>query len=196
MGRFTKLSSDAFQKMQFNAGVILKDFNPEEPGTTDEMVANIIFATTGDINFKAEPTYSDFGEDVNNCPNNMAEFKKLTQWAVSLEGTAVTIDKEGITLAIGPADADETNTNKIIPRNTLKLTDFNDIWWVGDYGDDNSDETGGFIAVKIKNALSTGGLSLATGKESKGKMAFTLSGHYRLTNPDEVPFDIYCYEGG
>lgn len=187
MGKFTKISLDAFNKMQFDAGVVLSEFNPQTPGTAEAMLDKILFATTGDITFTATPTFTDMGEDVNNCPNNMMEFKKLEQWEVALGGTAVTLDTKSAKLLLGAADITE---NKVTPRNTVKLTDYADIWWVADYGEAGKE---GFVAVHLKNALSTGGFALTAGKNAKGKVGFTISGHYKLAAQDEVPFDIYLY---
>lgn len=66
--KFTKIPSDAFQKLQINAGILTTDFTPAT-GTIGE--AGQIGATTGGVNFTATPTYSDFGEDIDNCPKNV-----------------------------------------------------------------------------------------------------------------------------
>ena len=64
--RFTKIPADTFQKLQLNAGIIATDFTPAT-GAIGE--SGQIGATTGGISFNATPTYSDFGEDIDNCPN-------------------------------------------------------------------------------------------------------------------------------
>jgi hypothetical protein len=66
--KFTKIPSDAFQKLQINAGILTTDFTPAT-GAIGE--AGQIGATTGGVNFTATPTYSDFGEDIDNCPKNV-----------------------------------------------------------------------------------------------------------------------------
>ena len=45
-----------------SAGILLKQFDPSSP--TDPADEDIITATTGGINVVCQPTYSDFGEDV------------------------------------------------------------------------------------------------------------------------------------
>ena len=49
MGRFTKISSDAFDALQLDAGVLLSQFDPSNPyvDPTDE---TIIATTSGGIN--------------------------------------------------------------------------------------------------------------------------------------------------
>lgn len=66
--KFTKIPSDAFQKLQVNAGILTTDFTPAT-GTIGEV--GQIGATTGGVNFTATPTYTDFGEDIDNCPKNV-----------------------------------------------------------------------------------------------------------------------------
>ena len=67
--KFTKVSTDAFDELQMNAGVLLSSFDPADPD--EPASADIIATTTGGITVSCVPTYSDFGEDVDNVPNNM-----------------------------------------------------------------------------------------------------------------------------
>ena len=75
MGIFTVVPQDAFNDLQVDAGVLLKTFNPASPAAPQD--EDIICATTGGINVVCTPTFSDYGEDVDNVPNNMMEFKHL-----------------------------------------------------------------------------------------------------------------------
>lgn len=74
--KFTKIPSDAFQKLQINAGILTTDFTPAT-GTIGE--AGQIGATTGGVNFTATPSFSDFGEDIDNCPKNVQYSYQLKQ---------------------------------------------------------------------------------------------------------------------
>ena len=67
MAKFTKIPADTFKQLQINAGVILSGFTPATGAFEAE---DQIGATTGGITFAATPTYSDYGEDVDNCPKN------------------------------------------------------------------------------------------------------------------------------
>ena len=190
--KFTKIPSDAFQKLQINAGILTTDFTPAT-GTIGE--AGQIGATTGGVNFTATPTYSDFGEDIDNCPKNMKELKKLDSWEVKMTGTFVNADTAIAKRLCGAADIGTTDTNKVTPRNDLKDADFADIWLVGDYSDKNGENNGGFIAIKLLNALSTGGFQLQTADKAKGQFAFEFTGHYSMSAQDTVPFEIYIKAG-
>lgn len=187
MGKFTVIPTNAFDGLQLDAGVLLKRFNPANPvAPADE---DIICATTGGVNPVCTPTFSDFGEDVDNVPNNMMEFKHLDGWDVSLSTTSLGTTPELIRYSLGCADIDGEDSTKIIPRKDLKQTDFSDIWWVGDKAD------GGFVAIQIKNALSTGGFSLQTTKNGKGQIAITLTGHVSINAQNVVPMVIYSAAG-
>lgn len=190
--KFTKIPSDAFQKLQINAGILTTDFIPAT-GTIGE--AGQIGATTGGVKFTATPTYSDFGKDIDNCPKNMKELKKLDSWEAKMTGTFVNADTAIAKRLCGAADIGTTDTTKVTPRNDLKDADFDDIWFVGDYSDKNGETNGGFIAIKLINALSTGGFQLQTSDKAKGQFAFEFTGHYSMSAQDEVPFEIYIKAG-
>ena len=182
MGRFTVIPENTFNALQLDAGVLLKRFNPANPEIND---ADIICATTGGINPVCKPTFSDFGEDVDNVPNNMMEFKHLDGWDCSIATTSLGTSVELIQMALGCADIDGQDSTKIVPRMDLKQTDFKDIWWVGDRAD------GGFVAIQLKNALSTEGFSLQTTKNGKGQIAITIMGHVSINAQKVVPMVFY-----
>lgn len=180
MSGFNKITADAFEKLQFGAGIVCKTFDPSKPAAVAD--ENILFATSGGIKFEAKPTYTDYGEDIDNCPKNMKELKRLDSWEATLSGTALTIDAASATQVTGAADA---SGNKVAPRNDVKLTDFSDVWWVGNYGED------GCAAVHLINALSTDGFSLQTGDKAKGQFPFAFTGHYSIDSQDTPPFELY-----
>ena len=187
--KYTKIPETTFQNLQLNAGVLLSTF---DPGTATVANESIIGATTGGVNFTATPTFSDYGEDIDNCPKNMKELKKLDSWEISLSGTYVTVDANAVKSLVGAADV---SVNKITPRNDVKLSDFTDIWWVGDYSDHNGETNGGFVAIHMINALSTGGFAIQSSDNGKGNFAFTYTAHYSMAAQDTVPFEVYVKAG-
>ena len=184
---FTKISQDAFDQLQVDAGMLLKNFNPASPAEPSD--SDIITATTGGITINATPTYEDWGSDVDNCPPNLMELKHLTGWDCNIQTTALGTTPELIRLALGAADIDETDGTKITPRRKVKTSDFEDLWWVGDKAD------GGLVAVKLINALSTGGFSLKTNKDGKGNLSLTITGHVSINDQDTMPMEFYSTEG-
>lgn len=187
--KFTKIPETTFQQLQLNAGVLLRNFDPESAEVDN---ADIIGATSGGVTFAAVPSYSDFGDDIDNCPKNMLELKNLDSWAITMSGSFVTVDTAAAQLLIAAADAAE---NKVTPRNDITDEDFGDIWWVGDYSDKNGETNGGYIAIRMMNALSTGGFSLQTSDRAKGTFAFTFTAHYSMTAQETVPFEVYIKAG-
>ena len=181
--KFSKISQDAFKSMQINAGVVLNKFDPS--GTTEIQDADIICATSGGVTAECKPNFTDLGEDVDNAQKNTAELMQIEDHDCTLAFTALNATTDVIKLALGAADVSD---KKVTPRMTLdpaeSTGDFKDIWWVGDTID------GGFVAVRLMNALSTGGLSLKTTDKGKGNIAVTLTGCPRLGS-DVVPMEFY-----
>lgn len=185
MGRFTQIPESTFNELQMDAGVLLKNFDPADPNIQN---SDIITATTGGVSTSCVPTYSDFFEDVDNAPNDTKEGKHLDGWECLLSTTALGTSPEMIRLSLGAADIDAT-TSAIVPRRHLEQTDFeDDIWWVGDRAD------GGFVAVRLLNALSDGGYSLTTTKNNKGQSALSIRGHVSINNQDVVPMEFYSMD--
>lgn len=183
--KFTKIPATAFQKLQVNAGMLLTQFSADAAPSDD----HILGATTGGINFDATPSYSDWGADVDNCPKNSMELKRQDDVDVKISGTFVTVDTNLSKRLVAAADA---SGNKVVPRRDLKVEDFHDLHWVGDYGA----EDGSFIHITVKNALSTGGFKLKSGDRAKGQFAFEFTGHYSLSAQDDVPYEIEIVEVG
>ena len=187
--KFTKLSETAFKELQLNAGILLNQFDPVS-GSVD--LEEIVGATSGGVNFTAVPTFSDFGEDVDNCPVNTKELKKLDSMEVRMSGRFISVTAASVKQMLAAADI---SGDKITPRRDLKADDFRDLWWVGDYSDKNGESAGGFIAVHMMNTLSTGGLSIQSNKSDKGRFAFEFMAHYSMADPDTVPFEVYVKAG-
>lgn len=187
MGRFTVVSTDVIDTLQLDAGVILDSFDPANPVKPSS--DNIIATTTGGVNPTISPAYSDLFEDVDNMPANTIEGKHLDSVECSLGFTTLKFNAANLRWSIGAADITSgAGYQKITPRRNLQLSDFADCWWVGDKAN------GGAIAIRLINALSTGGLSIQTTKNGKGTNAVTLTGHVSIQNQDVVPMEIYDIE--
>ena len=168
--KFTKIPQNTFEELQINAGILVKDFDVATGTFAD---SDMISATTGGITINVKPTYEDFGDDIDNCAKNTMELKRITETEVSISTTALNINESLLMFMLGAADKDSV-TGAIKPRKDLKTTDFSTIWWIGDLSD------GGYIAVKISNALSTDGFSIKTTDKGKGNVSLTLTGHTSL----------------
>lgn len=180
MAVFNKVTKDAIDNVQVNAGMILKSFNPTTPAAPED--EDIVCITTGGITASCKPTTEDFGADIDNCPANVKEMKRITEWVCSLSFTALNIDAKTIQLSLGAAS---TIGNEVQADMQIMNVYFQDIWFVSEKVNDT------IIAIKLSNALSTGGFSLKTSKNAKGQLTVELTGHVSLANPDKVPMSFF-----
>lgn len=186
--KFTRVPIDTFQKLQLNAGILTDSFVPAT-GT----IGTILGATTGGINFTSNPEFEDWGEDVDNVPNNMKELKHLKSFDPTMSGNFITCSPALGKMLVGAADI--SSTIKVVPRAVLLNSDFTDLWWIGDYSDVNTGANAGFIAIHLINALNTSGFQIQSAKDAKGQLAFEFHGHYSIDSQDVVPYEIYIQQG-
>lgn len=195
MAKFTQIPTDTFQKLQINAGILVQGATGFVPATGAITSANIIGATTGGITVSCIPTYTDFGENVDNCPKNTMELKRLDNWECRISGTFLTVTPDVAKMMLGAADVDGTDTTKVVPRVDLDEDDFDDVWFVGDYSDKNGANNGGFVAIHLLNALSTGGFSMKTSDKEKGEFSVEFTGHVSIEAQEVVPMEFYIKAG-
>ena len=192
--KFTQVPTDTFENLVLNAGILVDTFTP-----ATGIIGNILGATTGGIEFSTNPTYTDFGEDIDNVPANTKQLKRLQSFDPAMSGTFLTVDTAAVKSLIGAADIGTSDTTKVVPRDQLVAADFEDVWWVGDYSDKNVDaestHTAGYIAIHLMNALNTAGFKITSSKDNKAQMAFEYHGHYDISNISTPPFEIYVKAG-
>ena len=185
MGVFNKVTKESLDNIQINAGMILKTFSPSNPAVPT--ASSIVCATTGGITANATPTFEDFGADIDNCPNNTKEMKKITGWECTFAFTALDINEDTIALALG---ASAKLSGEVQAKADVIPAHFQDLWFVSERVDDK------IIAIKLENALSTGGFSYKTQKNAKGQLTVTLTGHVSIDNPERVPMHWYVCNVG
>ena len=187
--KFTQIPTNTFKELQLNAGILTSSFTP---ATGTVAADDILGATSGGISFTAKPTFIDLGDDIDNCPKNMKELKKLQSWdEINMSGTYLTVNTARAKSLLAAADIDIGDATKVTPRNDVAPADFEGIWLIADY----SDKNGGFLAIHMMNALSTGGFRLQSSDKAKGQFAFEYTAHYSMTAPDTVPFEMYIKAG-
>lgn len=192
MPKYTQVRADTFDSIQINAGVLLNNFTP---ATGTYQKTDIIGATNGGNSFNSNPSFVDYGEDIDNVPANTKQLKRISSYNPVLAGTFVAMDTPLGKKLIAAADIDSEDSTHIIPRASLSEEDFSDIWLVGDYSTKNGAKNGGFVAIHVKNALSTGGFQWQTAKDGKGQFAYEFTGHYDLEDIDDIPFELYIKTG-
>lgn len=188
--QYTKVPSDVAQNLQLNAGILVDDFAP-----STGVIGNILGATTGGFSFASNPTFTDFGSDIDNMPPNTMQMKRVAYYDPVISGTFLTVTAARVTDLIGAASLAVGDDTHVVPSHTLDESAFADVWVIGDYSDKNTGTTAGFCAVHIMNALNTVGFQWTTTKDGKGQFAFEYHGHYDYENMDEVPFEVYVQTG-
>lgn len=185
MWKATRISADAAEKMQINAGLLLNNFdisNPAEPADED-----IVCETTGDYSITCTPNTQDFFEDVNNAPTNTKEGKRIIGWNCGLSLTAISITEEMLKLSLGASNIAEDGG--IRPRSQYAAEDFKSLYWIGDM----TDETKLFV-VAMDDTVSTGGLSFTASDDGKGRLALSLTPHATMADADKIPMAFYILE--
>lgn len=188
--KYTQIPADAFKNIQMNAGILVKTFTP-----SSQEIGDLIGATSGGVNFTATPTYQDYGDDIDNCPKNMKELKKLESWEAKMTGSFVSVTPALALRLVSAGAIDSDDASHIIPANDVDSSAFEDLWWIGDYSDNNDGSNAGFCAIHLMNALSTGGFQIQSTDKAKGKFNFEFTAHYSMDAQDTVPFEIYIKAG-
>ncbi len=185
--------------MVLGPGVIAAQFDCDE-GTLS--AGDIIAATVGNTVFSAVPHYTDMANSTVNCPKNTAELMRLDYWTASVSGRLCSADAGVLKSLAGGADITYGEPDVVSPAQSQSM-DFSDIWLIADYSDVNSGAGAGYIAVKLKNALSRDGInfSLQSGdgasssENAKGIFDFCFTAHTSASNPSVKPFEIYIKSG-
>ena len=189
-GKFTRYPMEFWKKIQMNAGIVVWGFDPSDKSHT-----GIMGATGNGTSFNPNPTYEDFGSDIDNVPPNTMQLKRIKSYDPVLTGTFKTMD-EVLAAQLCPGAA---ASGVITPATELTDDMFQDVTLLADYTEVNADNnsTGavaGYMAITITDALNTTGFQWKTNKDGKGEFAFEFHGHYDLSDPDTPPFTIYVID--
>lgn len=186
--QYTQIPTNAFEQLQMNAGVIVDSFDPETG-----VIGTILGVTTGGLQIATNPTFVDYGEDMDNVPGNTWQLKRITAYDPTISGTMISMTAALTKMLSGAGELDEGH---FTPGMALVEDDFAELWVVGDYSALNeSDSTtgarAGFCAVKLMHALSTTGFQWQTAKEAKGQFSFEFHGHYDMEDIGTAPYELY-----
>ena len=186
MWKATRISADAANKMQLNAGLLLNRFdisNPAEPADAD-----IVCETTGDFSITCRPNTEDLFEDVNNAPVNTKEGKRITDWECGLSITALSITEDVLKLSLGAYET-TADSKGITPRREFKLEDFISLYWIGDMLDEKK-----LFVVVMDNTVSVGGFDFTSTNKGKGRLGLEFMPHATVADQDKVPMAFYILE--
>lgn len=176
------LTAEAFKSIPKGSGNILSDFSLETPKIDQ---TNVVHATQGGVQITYQNTIEDTLANIDNAPTNTKQGAEVSGTTATISYTTPNADPKTIQMAVGTADIDQDDPTHVVARLKTVLTDFKPLWWVGPM------TGGGFLVVKILNALSTGGLNLQTAHRGGGSMQITLTAFSDLENPDQAPMEFY-----
>lgn len=180
------LTKEDFEDMAYGSAILVKDFDPttfEPPAEGDTYMV-----TTGDISINDNFTRVDLGEDVNGIYFAYKELQVITaKEAATVTVTALNFGVEDIRRALGAADIDSQNSNKVTTRLYYKPTDFENIALIF------PKVGGGYVALVMSNALSTGGLGITTTKNGKATMSLTITAYRSIENKTKAEIEYYSY---
>ena len=192
---YTKVSANAFDTLQINAGIVVTNFQPG----TGWVTGVILGATSGGISFASNPEWYDVGESIDNVPGSTWQLKRVKGYAPALSGTFKTITAARAKQLNGSG---AVSSGHIVPAEKLTAADFSDVWFVGDYSATNKKDPNGarytdagFCAIHIMNAHSANGFQWKSNDDGDGEFAFEFHGHYSLTSIGTAPYEIYIKAG-
>lgn len=194
--RYEKVNPNLFQHTISGAFILLRDFDTET-GVIDP--AEILAATTEDTTFTASPTWVNRFERINGINGEYKEGMHNSGSTITFDGTAISSDDEfirdltalaGLQKSGGSLDS-PTTLSTIVPRTDVLDSDFKDIWVVTNYGDNNSELSGGFLAIHLKNALSVNGLQIRGVNNDYGTFPFSYKAFKTLEAQTEEAYEIF-----
>lgn len=181
------LTKDNFLTMAFGGAILVKDFDPTT--FTPPAEGDVALCTSGNITINDNVTRLDLGSDVNGMYFPYKELQVVTgKDASTVSCTALNFGAEDIRRYLGAADIDETDENKVNTRLYYKPSDFENLALV------LPKVGGGYVALVMNNALSTGGLSITTTKDAKATVSVTFTA-FRSIEAKTVPeIQYYSYD--
>lgn len=181
---YKKINPTTLNELTMNVFMLVTEFNPETFNFSSGIAGSTIIAsTTGGVTFSDTPTYTDMGDDIDNCPKNCMELKRKDDGEVKLSGNLVTVNPTLVKMLIGAA---EIVGNKITPKSDIETSDFIDtVWGLADYG------KGGLLAIKMKRVLNNSGFSVATTNKNKAQLAFEFMCHKTIEDVTDAAYEVY-----
>ena len=171
--KYARCAAAADGPILIGSGLLCAGFDP-----STGRAEGVIGVSPDLVRFEARPVYEDFGRDVDNMPPDTLELRRLRGYRVRLSGTFRGLIAERTRRVLGGSDRPF-----LCPGSPDEPVD---IWLVGDAGA----AAGGYLAIRIRNALSEG-LSVTLRDRDAGLCAFELSGLRRLDDGDDPPFEVW-----
>lgn len=189
---FSGFTNSTAQKLLLDAGAFFKNYDITKTYAENKAAGNLLGATQGGGSFTATPEVRQTEVDGVKGPTKGLE--NIDSWTVEMKCSLLENDANGMRMALGAADTAKVASGeapqgytKTTARPAFSLDDYYDnVAWVGSLSGSNDP-----VIIMVKNALSTGGLSLSFADKSEAKTEITMKGHYTEDDLDTPPFEIY-----
>ena len=185
---YSGFTATTAEKLLLDAGAFFKDFIVgTDTYATAVTASKLLGATQGGGTFSAVPSIRDI--PIDGVKGRAKGLQSIDEWVVTLTVNVKEVSEEILTLALGTGVSAEGTTGykTITAGNDLVTADYvTNITWVGRLSGQALP-----VIIVVKNALSTGGLTLATADKSESTIALTFEGHYDSTELDSPPFEIH-----
>lgn len=196
----TGLSSDSFQNMQLNAGILLRNFTYSSATDASSLMTlveaaktsgGILGATLGGGTFSLRPTMRQIEADGVRGP--FVDSKVIDMWDGRLSTTVKELTANNLKDALITADVSTDTGGKVTTikvRTEVKSTDYIDnIVWIGERKD------GALLLICLYNALNTNGCTFNFRDRNEGTLALEYQAHYDdVLDQDEAPVDIKIFD--
>lgn len=191
MNMVTPVRGETFEKLVFNAGILLKDLDyssatdaaslMELIKTAKETGKGLLGATKGGVN--PQTNYTFWEPEVDGKRMSFKGAKQLDNAECKISGTLVEFTPDNVKDVLALADKTGTGVKITVqPRFDIQEGDYIDhLIWVGNLGSD------GLYLIDLKNALCTTGLSTQTTDKDIGTLPFEFVGHADSVSSTELP---------
>lgn len=193
----TGLRPESFQKIQLNAGIMLKNFDYSTATDASALAALIktakeegtalLGATRGGGTFTCTPETREIEADGKR--NAFVGSTIFDGWTIKLSTTLLEISPENLKTALpGAATVAAGKKTTLTLSNNVSDSDYiKNLIWIGDIGD-------GYLLIDLQNALNTSGITLTFTDKGEGTLPVEFTAHAAELNDDAMPFTIIHFD--
>lgn len=182
-------TSKTKENILINAGVLFKNF-VVGTDTFEKAIeeGKLLGDTNGGSTFKAVANFFEIETD--GAPSNTKGLTHIDFWDVSLDTNLAEMTEENLVLALGAANAEDSEDDKYIVisgKDDVEDSDYVDnITIIGTITGSNEP-----VIIQIFNALCKDGLELKTEKKKGTVITAKFTGHYTEEDVNTPPYKIY-----
>lgn len=194
----TGLTPASYTRLQLNAGLFLKNFDPsaaKTPAELKSLIADailqeecVIGATRGGGTFQCKPEMRQIDADGLRCACKGSTVND--RWVVKMTGTMLEITPANFAAALACADVEQQGQVTCVrARMDVQEADYiPSLCWVGD-------TSRGFVVIQLDNVLNMSGAAFTFTDRGEGTLPFEFQAHLDGEEDEEyAPFRILFLE--